>query len=267
MLSRDVLNSLLPEGSAWVPIPEDDYDLLLEGIAENTEAVKNDLNDLRYLRCPERTTILSDLEKDFGAIPVSGSTIAERRDRLASVMFNKNRLPTYDELESKLIEAGFDVFVHANDPAVDPAIFLDQAFQMTAGDTLPGGNDAQCGEPEAYCGRVGGELVVNGEQFEQLPNYTVQCGETLSQCGEADALAGQFDSITLIPILYEIPTESGYWSLIFFVGGPATRDPITGALTEIEIAEIPAERRLEFRRVILKYKPMFSWGGLVVVYK
>jgi hypothetical protein len=138
---------------------------------------------------------------------------------------------------------------------------------MTAADLLPGGNDAQCGEPEAYCGRVGGELLVNGEVFEQQPNYTVLCGEADAQCGEADALSGQYDSITLIPIEYNIPTVAGYWPLIFFVGGDAIRDPVTSELTDIEIAGIPIERRQEFRRLILRYKPMSTWAGLVVVYE
>lgn len=266
MFSRDVINALWPDGSFWNWIPEDDYDLLLDGIAENTEAVRLELEKIRYFRDPARTLLLTDLEKEYAVIPVSGSTESERRERLATTMFRRSELPTYTWLEEKLQAAGFDVLVHANDPAVDPAIFLDQAFQMTAGDLLPGGNDAQCGEPEAYCGRVGGELLVNGEIFLQSPNYTILCDEALAQCGEPDALAGQYDSISLIPIEYEIPVDSGYWPLIFFVGGEATRDPITGALTDIEIASIPIERRLEFRRIILRYKPMCSWAGLVVVY-
>lgn len=266
MFSRAVINALLPGGSAWEPEVDSDYDYLLNGIGENSDAVLDDLDLLRYIRNPERTSILSDLEKEFAVIPVSGSTEAERRERLATVMFRRNELPTYEVLEEKLQDAGFDVLVHANDPAVNPALFLIQAFQMTAGDLLPGGNDAQCGEAEAYCGRIGGELLVNGEIFEQEPNYTILCEEALAQCGEAEALAGQFDSVNLIPIEYDIPVIAGYWPLIFFVGGPATRNPVTGAITDIEIAEVPIERRLEFRRIILKYKPMFSWAGLVVVY-
>jgi hypothetical protein len=266
MLSRDVLNALLPEGSFWEPASDDDYDLLFEGIAENSEVIKNDLDKLRNLRNPYRTSILSDLEKEYAVIPVSGSTEQECRERLASIMFKKNKLPTYEILEQKLREAGFDVYVHANSPAVDPAIFLDQAFQMTCEDLLPGGNDPQCGELEAYCGRVGGELLVNGEIFNQLPNYTILCDELLAQCGEPNSLAGQYDSITLIPIEYEIPGIAGYWPLIFFVGGEATRDPITDELTDIDIAPIPIQRRAEFRRLILQYKPLFSWAGLVIVY-
>ena len=169
-------------------------------------------------------------------------------------------------LQSKLREAGFDdVYVHPNDPAVDPNIFLAQAFNMVCGDLLPGGNDAQCGEPEAICAQVGGELVVNGDLFKSVPNYVNLAGEDIG-CGE-DVFCGDFDGYkaSLVDITYQIPTESGYWPLIFFVGGPATRD-VNGYLTEIEFYTLPIQRRLEFRRTILKFKPMHSWGGLIVIY-
>ena len=266
MFSRAIINALMPSGSAWEPEADDDYDFLLNGIGENSDAVHDDLDELRYLRDPARTSILEDLEKEYAVVPSATATEAERRERLAVVMFRRSELPTYESLEDKLQDAGFDVYVHANSPAVDPALFLAQAFQMTAGDILPGGNDAQAGEAEAYCGQVGGELLVNGEFFEQEPNYIALCDEAEVQCDEAIALAGNFDSINLIPIEYEIPTEAGYWPLIFFVGGLATRDPITDEITDIDIAEVPIERRLEFRRIILKYKPMFAWAGLIVVY-
>ena len=267
MFSRSVLNSLLPEGSFWTPVSGGDYDKLLEGISENSEKVRIDLDALRNLRNPLETTVLSDLEAEYGVLPVSGSTEAERRQRLQSFMFRRGELPTYQFLQDRLRAAGFtQVYVHANDPAVDPAIFLAQAFFMTCDDLLPGGNDPQCGEPEAICAILGGELLVNGEIFIQEPNYTVLCDEALAQCDEPDAVCGEFDGVNLIPIDYHIPVISGYWPLIFFVGGPATRDPITGAITGIESITIPGSRRLEFRRIILRYKPMHSWGALVVNY-
>lgn len=265
MPNRAVINALLPEGAAWEPEVEDDYDFLLNGIAENSNVMHSDLDLIRYFRDPARTPILSDLEAEFAVIPVATSTEAERREWLAIVMFRRSELPTYESLEEKLRDAGFDVYVHANDPAVDPAIFLAQAFQMICDDLLPGGNDAQCGEAEAYCGQIGGELLVNGEIFEQELDYIVLCDEVLAQCDEATALTGNYNSVNLIPIEYELPAGAGYWPLIFFVGGEATRNP-AGEITNIDIAEIPIERRLEFRRIILKYKPMFSWAGLIVVY-
>lgn len=266
-ISRSTLNALLPEGAFWQPAAESDYDLLIEGIASNTEVNYQVLKQLACIRCPESTPMLDDLELEYGIIPAILATEAERRSRLEAFIYRRAGSGAWDLLQSKLREAGFtDVYVHPNDPAVDPNIFLAQAFNMVCGDLLPGGNDAQCGEPEAICARVGGELLVNGDLFKSVPNYVNLCGEPLATC-DATVQAGDFDGYKsqLQDITYSIPTESGYWPLIFFVGGPATRD-IDGYLTEIEFYTLPIERRLEFRRTILKFKPMHSWGGLIVVY-
>jgi len=265
ILTRQIINALLPEGAAWEPKEDDDYNRLLNGIAENSDSVKLQIDTVRYIRDPYRTPFLSDLEKEYGIIPLTTATEAERRDRLYAFMFIRSELPTYESLEAKLQAAGFNVQVHVNSPAVDPATFLNEAFQMTAGDLLPGGNDAQCGEPEAYCGRTGGYLLVNGDIFLQSPNYTILCDEAEAQCGEADALAGNFDSISLVPIEYTLPTTAGYWPLIFFVGGDATRNAL-GEITNIDIVSIPNERQAEFKRIILQHKPTFSWAALIVVW-
>ena len=159
MLSRDALNALWPEGDFWTPLAGDDYDLLLEGVSENSEAARLDVDKIRYLRDPSRTPILDDLEREFAVIPVPSATEIERRSRLSIEMFRRGELPTYESLQEKLIDAGFDVLVHANDPAVNPAIFIEQAFQMMCDELLPDGSEAQCGEVEAYCGRVGANYL------------------------------------------------------------------------------------------------------------
>jgi hypothetical protein len=267
MFSRDITNALLPEGQAWTPLDDSDYDKLINGIAANSEAIRLQLEQLRYIRDPRRTSILSDLENEYAVVPTATATDDERRERLAIAMFRRSEIPTYELLEEKLRAAGFDnIHVYENSPVVNPNIFLAQSFNMVCGGLLPGGNDAQCGEPEAYCAFIGGEFLVNGEIYIQGPNYSFLCGEVLCQCGEDLAYAGQYDGIYLIPIQYDVP-PTGYWPMVFFIGGDATRDPVTGELTEIQIASIQIERKYEFRRIILKYKPMASWAGLVVVYQ
>lgn len=267
MLSRDILNALWPEGSFWTPAAEDeDYDNLLEGIAENTDEVYSDLSDIRNFRCPKKTILLSDLENEFAIRPTATATETERRDRLAITMFKKVELPTHEKLQGILRDSGFDVYVYANDPAVDPDTFLDENFNMVCNDLLPGGNDPQCDEAEAICARVGGELLVNGEFYEQSPNYSILCDEALAQCDEALAYAGQYDGVTMIPIEYEVPADGGYWPMIFFIGGEVTRN-MAGEITDINIASIPIERRMDFRRLILRHKVMGSWAALIVIYQ
>lgn len=265
--SRRILNALLPEGWAWMPKAVSDYDKLLDGISDNSGAVYADLKLLSSIRDPLKTPILSDLEKEYAVVPFSGATEEQRRQSLKAFMFRRASSGAYDILQEKLRDAGFtDVYVIPNDPAVDPDIFLAQSFNMVCGDLLPGGNEAQCGEPEAVCASVGGELIVNGELFQPVLNYINLCGETLITCGDG-IYAGDFDgySTALTDIQYVIPTDSGYWPLIFFVGGAPSYDEY-GYLDEIQIYSVPAQRRIEFRKIILKYKPMYSWGGLIVQY-
>ncbi|HPA71432.1 MAG TPA: hypothetical protein PKY31_04130 [Spirochaetota bacterium] len=277
MFNRRIINALLPFGAAWFPKAEGFFDNLLEGIAQNQQSVKDDLDLLGKIRDPEHTPVLSDLEKEFGVIPATLSTEAERRSRLKSVKFQRATLATSEVLQTKLRAAGFtDVYVHDNDPAVDPDIFLAQAFNMVCGDLLPGGNNAECGEPEAYCAQVGGELLVNGSLFKNHPKYAVQAGMLHPYdpaaafdppcCGDGESFCGEFDGYSsqeeVFP--YFVPAESFYWSRVFFVGGAATRDPITGAITDVQIFSVPSQRRAEFRRIILRFKPMASWAALIV---
>ena len=267
MLNRSVLTALLPQGRFWEPEFDSDYDHLLDGIAENSEVVYLMLQEIAWFRDPMRTPLLSDLENEYGVIPATLSMEDERRSRLKATMFNRSQPPTAANVQQKLRDAGFDnVFVYPNDPPVDPNTFLAQNFNMNCGDLLPGGNDAQCGEPEAICAFSGGELIVNGDLYENYPNYINQCGNDI-YCGDniyAGDLSGYLSILTQAS--YTVPIDPGYWPLIFFVGGAATFDPVTGELLTIESYGVPSSRRTEFRRIILRHKPLGIWGGLIVVY-
>jgi hypothetical protein len=74
----------------------------------------------------------------------------------------------------------------------------------------------------------------------------MQASGSIAYAGNDDALAGRFDSLDRTLIEYEVPSDSGYWGLIFFVGGEATRDP-----------------RSEFITLILRFKPMHSWAAVI----
>jgi hypothetical protein len=184
-LSRKVINSLWPEGSFWVPKTGSDYDKLLDGVADNSEAVRLDLKELAQLRNPRLTPILSDLEKEFAVIPSSGATETERRDRLRATMFKRSSPGTAEYLQASLRDAGFDgAYVYNNSPAADPRDFIEQSFNMVCGDTLPSGNLAQCGEAEAICAELGGELIVNGDLMEMQYAYRWTCASVFGMTPE-----------------------------------------------------------------------------------
>lgn len=206
-MSRDVLNALLPEGSFWTPAQDDDYDKLLEGIAENSEAVKDDLSTLADIRNPLKTTVLDDLERDYGVVYPVGATETQRRQALKGFMFNRNTNGAYDQLQDKLQEAGFDVTVIPNYPVIDPRLYYDEEYYQE------------------------GELIVN--EFERTT-------------------------------IYDIPVNPAYWPLIFFIGKSVTRDEY-GNIIEIEHIDVSDGRRQAMKQLILKFKPLHSWGLMVEV--
>lgn len=224
-VSRALLDSLLPPGSLWAPKPGADLDLLLDGIAANTEEMRVFLASLALLRDPQLTIILDDLETEYGIEFNPLLTEQERRDQLTAAKGANQGDGTDDFLQTKLQEAGFDLQVHSNDPPVDPAPLLAATYNIFCDDQT----DAYCGNENAICGRSAGQLVVNGGD-------------------EA----------------FSVPASSDYWHLIFFIGGDVTRDPVTDEITSVAPAEVPEARADELVRLIVKYKPLHSWCGLIV---
>ncbi len=225
-ISREALNSLLPEGAIWTPADGLDFDLLLNGIAESLELVREDLSDGALLRYPLKTPILDDLEKEFGILKNNLLTEDERRIKLQSTKAANNGDGTGDFMEARLNEAGFDLAVHANDPPVDPALFIDSQYQGHFNDF----NDTVFGNENSIMGRSVGALIVNGVNDND----------------------------------FIIPVSPDAWGFVFFVGGKgAARDLGTGELVSIAPAQIPFSRKDELIRLIIKYKPIYAWCGLV----
>ena len=257
--SKKELIALLPSGPTWKPAPNGGLDKLLDGLGESSDQVYDDIDLISEVRNPRTTDQLDDIERENGVVPDFSLSEEIRRNRLASDIFNTESTGGPTDLQTILDESGFDLFVYQNDPAVDPALFLTQSFQMVLG-----GFNAYLGRADAFLGISGGELLVNGDIIDQSPAYIMQVGGPNSYLGNSLALLGYFTSFNVEKFEYEIPTDPDYWPLVFFVGGVATRDPITNAITAIESGEVPIGRMNELRTTILKYKPLHSWCGLIV---
>jgi hypothetical protein len=210
-----MLDDILPDGHIWEPEEAADLDLLLDGMADNYEILHAFLSALSDMRNPNETTILSDLEREYGIPTNTLLSEATRRARLAELAFSSNGNGTEDDLQTALRNVGFDVYVYQNDPAVDPAIFLDQQFQMVAA-----GGNAYAGRSDAFAGRLGGELLVNGEIFKTSRIFTSVAGSGF-YAGTGHG-AGEYDDLLVEEVLYNIPTDPADWPLVFFVGGLAT---------------------------------------------
>lgn len=258
---RAVIDTFLPPGPLWRPEADKEFDELLDGIAGTSENVRVFLNGLADVRNPFKTIFLSDLEREYGILTDTRLTEETRRVQLAAMIYASEGTGADDDLQKVLNDAGFDVFVYQNSPdgpAVDPAIFLDQDFQMVAG-----AGNAYAGRADAFAGRLGGELLVNGDFFTTLPEYEVVAGNLYAGDG---GVAGFYNDVVTVKKEYDIPVDPDAWPFVFFVGGVATLDPGTGAITAIESAEVSNEREQLFKRLILRKKPLYTWAALVVTY-
>jgi len=202
-VTRKMINGFLPPGSIWTAEEEEGFDEFLEGMADNAEDVRAFLALLSEIRRPSTVPLelLADLEEEFGIVTNQNLTEQQRRDQVAAIKFSKGGNGSKDYLENALQAAGFNVFVHENDPPVDPA------------------------------------PLVSTTSF---------------------IVAGKFNRVAA-----SLTSED--WPLVFFVGGPATRDGITDELLSIDIASIPIDGASTFKRIIQRSMPMHAWAATAVV--
>jgi hypothetical protein len=257
-LGKEMIMAAIPEGAAWFPVIGGDLDKTYDALGEIFDNIVESMLRARYVRDPLNTGNLEDLEREYGILTNTLIVESLRRQQLFEKKNKTRSTAAADYLESLLQGSGFDVQVHRNDPEVDPDIFLNQNFQMVAGQTW-----AIAGHEDAYAGRVGGEILVNGEEFTYFVAYDSQAGNMYA--GNSTAVAGYFTSLGKDEIIYQSPTDPDVWPFVFFVGGDAVRNG-AGELTSIEQAQVPTERKDEFKNIILSVKPLFTWAGLIVVF-
>lgn len=251
--------ALMPRGAIWAPVDAGELDKILDALAARTLAVAGDLDNLKNVRRPELTKFLDELEREFGVVFNPALTEEQRRANLLIAATQRGNIKTSDYLESILRGAGFDVYVHINNPPVDPAPFIFEAYAMYFGDE----ESFIFGEDTAYFGGIGGYLIVNGELAREISVYSMTFGSDYFIFGNSEAVFGEKYAIERDVVEYTIPTDPNYWGLFFFIGGPATRGP-GGELIEIDTAFIPADRRAEFVRLVVQYKPLHSWAAAIV---
>jgi len=267
-LARDIITALWPEGSAWNPQTDGDLDLLLDGMAENDQLLIDFVGKLCCVRDPFLTPILSDLEKEYGIITDTRLTEDQRRIQLAGIIFQTENNDSKDDLQNALNDAGFNVQVHENSPAVDPDDFLNSVPFMVAGgaNAYAGYFPTTPGEYTSIAGKTGGRLLVNGRLVEQSPLILSAAGNEETVAGNDNALAGRYTELQQKDVIYPIPDDPNSWPFFFFVGGDAVRN-IDGELVSIATVDVAVEQRGTFESIILKYKPIHTWAGLLINYK
>ena len=250
---KDVLLSVLPPGAAWTPKESGYFDSLLSGMAINSEDLRLFLEKLADIRDPQKTDILSDLEKEFGIIPWSGLTEQERRDNLEYHKKNLRSDGTGISLQERLIAAGFDCIVVENTPPVDTDQFVGAQYQAHMG-----GINAVFGDQDFFFQKTDTRYIVNADSY-------------LKPYDEYEAPTG--DDAYLLPLIFFIaesveyePEYSWYFedetSYLGNENANFSEDTTvsTNPVNKLIPFSIPAERKTELERLILTSKPMHSWA-------
>ena len=277
-LMRAFLDAVWPDGSIWRPAPGEDLDHFLDGLTDIWQQVHDNMGSLALLRDPRRTPYLEELERDYGVMPNSQLTDAQRRENLAMAKYGRGKTSTADTLQDALDRAGlgtggYGLHVYANDPAVDPAPFMLGTFQTYLG----GGNNQYLGYntggiTRSFMGVAagGGLWIVNGDVYQASPNYE-SLGGSQSYLGYVRSGSpggfnlGEFYSVSFLPVQWPSPTDPTTWPAVFFLAASATRDG-SGHITALTFATIPGNLRQTLVEIVMRWKPMHCWAALMAYF-
>jgi hypothetical protein len=267
---RQVHDALMPRGEAWTPAPGGKYDRLLDGFADNAQAVLDDLNSLAYIRNPRKIpfAMLPDLEREYGITPDDTVPESDRREKLAVVRYSPRPLSRVAVLQAALDKAGFGISGYGlvvtpnGSPAADPWYIIDENFVLTAHE-FPSVYAA--GTVTAYAGERGGYYLVNSDIFDARPTYPGAGTDMVARDFPSKSCAGYYEGFSGPENEYTAPIPEPYWPFVAFAGGTVTRNA-DGSIASVATVTVPIGRRQELHRLILRLKPLHAWIGMCVVY-
>lgn len=222
-----ILRHLLPTGRAWRLVVDRMLKRYLGGLLTGfADPAKEALDDVADDARPALTRALPEWEDQFGGW-VEGDEAARRNQVAVEFLMQGGQSTHY--IETILHAAGFtNLYVHQ--------WWEPNTFPRVARDPRDYGNQPligqwQCGDPEAQCGNP--NVLCDAFQAN-LPSYLVNRNLTPNAPPP-------------------IPDDPARWPYFIYIGGE----------TFPEIAEVPAERRAELERLLLKICPMHLWIVLI----
>jgi hypothetical protein len=268
---RRVHDALMPSGPAWEPAADGKFDRLLDGFADNAQAVLDSLESLAYIRNPRRVPaeLLPDLEREYGIDSDDTIPDSDRREGLGVVVYRPRAPSLVRELQSALDKAGFGaggcglVVTPNGTPAGNPGPIVGQNVAFSAHE-YPSIYNA--GNIYAYAGEMAGYFLVNGDRFNSRPVYPGAGTGMVARDFPSESCAGYYEGYTGYENEYTAPIPPAYWPFVFFIGGPVTRNP-DGSIAGVATVPVPIGRRQELHRLILRLKPLHAWAGMLTVYQ
>jgi hypothetical protein len=263
----NIFKYLLPKAEAFLIIIQKKLTQFFEGLTSIPDDFRKFIDNIFLDLFPATTRSLESWEEQFAILRPSG--VESIRRNAVDLAWKLKGGQSREYLQTKLQEAGFDLQVHENNPVIDPANFISSGFVMTCGDSW-----GVCGNDDAFCGKSGGYLLVNGLLWATVEtrDYLMVCGGNIlvpTCCGQSIAVCGFFINLLTAAKqskIYILPVDSDYWGAVFFIGGNASRNYVTHELEAIETKYIENTRRNELESLILKIKPVNTWAGMLVDY-
>lgn len=228
MLFFRQLQHLLPDGRAWRLTIESTLRQFFEGLSEVHRSTREFVDRVHEDRLPTTTRYPEMWEEQFGLVATASDI--DRRAQLESAwQATGGQSPWY--LQDIVRKAGFDVYIH----------------EWWVPGSMP-------------------RVPRNPRDYTDDPLLgTVQCGEPLAQCGEPTAQCNSFLANEVGYIVNKnltdvappaIPNDPLKWPYFVYWGGE----------TFPALADVPAARREEFERLILKLCPTNDWLVTLINY-
>ena len=248
---REVLNAVKPDGAAWNPAYDGDFDRLLNGIAKNYQEAVEKIEKLAYIRDPEKAPLelMGDLEREFGIASDNNKIDKIRRKTLAAIRYKNNQIATDDKLQRALDLAGFGSggdgvkVVRNESPAIDPGDYI--GYQN---------KNYYLANSDNYSVKL--QVAQAGQICARNPNG--------SDWRSGIESAGYYNENDEQYIRHPTPPQE-YWPLVFFVCGGAERGE-GGMIVSLSQAIVPKSRRQELNRIVLSIKPVAIWAAMLITY-
>ncbi|HEY3494146.1 MAG TPA: putative phage tail protein [Polyangiaceae bacterium] len=229
-----VFQHLLPRSQAWRTTTQKKLRGFFEGLAEEPARIRQYYDEIYLDLFPDTTRELAQWEAEFGLEPNSDE--GTRRLRLAAEwQASGGQSPRY--VQDVLQTAGFPVYVHEWWESGPPYVSVRDPNAYTE---LPTIGTSQCdgtmGTDQAQCSALAGQP---------------QCDAFLAND------PGYIVNLDLTPRPPPpIPDDEDAWRGFMYVGGETFPDVVV----------IPASRREEFQRLLMKLRPLHLWVVTLVQY-
>ncbi len=236
---------LLPRGWAWRVTHKTNLRRFFEGLAPGFDNAKAGIDEPWVQLLPNSTTELAEWERQFGLEPNPSDSI-RRMNLAAEWRATGGQSPGY--VQDVLQTAGFDVYIHDWWSSGPPTYVARDPHDYTE---IPLIGTVQC-TPETY--RFDGQPLCSDGRPDVdgflVPQY--QCNAFL--VNDPHYLVNKLLTQEAPP---PIPDDPAVFPFFFYVGGETFGDHAT----------VPASRRAEFERLLLKLRPLHLWIVTLIDYE